>query len=258
MAVRWVLLAWLGVVGLWAQDSQRSSLALGVELFHQAYRSWDTELFIRAEHALQQVQPTDREQEIQRWYWLGVVRFHAALCRQGKQPPPEGDEERDLSWDTTLAALDRLLSRDPHHAEGHALKATVLGLQVGNHVWRALRYGPAIQRHQRAALQWGAQNPRVLYLQGVALWKTAQSRTGREAAAEILRRADRQFQQEGSKPPAPDQPRWGHGDCLAFLGQIEECLGNWVAAEEAYRRALELHPGHRLALQGLGRLQRNF
>lgn len=84
----------------------------------------------------------------------GDRNFHAI--------PPDRLHEVQSAW-------DELLRLDPFHAEAHAVVGTLLGMRGGRSPWRAIRWGPVIQRHQRVAPQLGRDNPRVLYLYGAAL-----------------------------------------------------------------------------------------
>lgn len=246
-------LAWGVAVSLWAQETRSGWLASAGAWFDRACVRWDPDQWNGLEQFLLKVEPTEPEERKSWLYWVGVSRFHAFLCRHSQ----EGALAAELREEELLKVLgtwEELLRLDPYHAEAHAMAATLLGMRVSGSPWRTLRWGPAIQRHQRAALQWGGHNPRVLYLYGVALWKTARSAEAVVRAAEVLRNAEQRFVAEAGRSPAPGEPRWGYVDCLAFLGRVEEQLGRLAEARDAYRRALQVHPGHRLARERLARL----
>lgn len=71
----------------------------------------------------------------------------------------------------------------------------------------------------------------------------------------MLRKAEERFSAEAAQPAFPGEPRWGYGGCLTFLSEVEERLGRIAEAQEAYQRALHVHPGHSRARDRLARLR---
>lgn len=248
------LIAWGAVASLWAQEPKERWLGKAVALFEQAYSQWAPERWAPAEQFLRSVEPHEPQDRPVWLYWLGVIRFHALLGHQARVDPSFEAIPAD-QLEAVQSVWDELLRLDPFHAEAHAVTGTLWGMRVGRSPWRAIRWGPAIQRHQRMALQWGGDNPRVLYLRGAALAKVASNTQSLAKAAEVLRKAEERFKAEAVRPALPGEPRWGYGDCLTFLGEVEERLGRIAEAQEAYQRALQVHPGHPMARYRLARLR---
>jgi tetratricopeptide (TPR) repeat protein len=249
------VLAWLMVVAASGQDRPQGDLTEAVVAFARAYAAWDASGLATACAAWEELargQATNAEPA----YWLGVTAFHHMLCLQQGGTGSQAGAAADTAWARAVEALNTVVRLAPNHAEAHALLATLHGMKIGSSRWRALRWGPLVQRHQKAALKHGADNPRVQYLRGVALFKTARDAAGLEAARKVLLLARELFEREAERPAAATTPRWGRGDCLAFLGLVEERLQRPEEAARWFREALRWHPGHRLAREGLSRLGR--
>ena len=244
-------LAW-GVVQS-AQATPTNDLVAAVSLYQEAHRAWQPDLFADAVKLLNRVKPSSREERSALHYWFGVIEFHRMLClRSGDSPGNQSDEATSAA----AAAVDnlrQLLSLEPDHAEAHALLATLYGIQIQESPLRALRLGRALLRHLDAARTAG-DNPRVHYLLGMARLRRAQSAADLTAARDTLLSAHQLFVREAQSPPRPLEPRWGHPDCLAFLAEAEEKLGNLGAATDACREALRLHTNHNVARLILSRI----
>lgn len=245
----------LGLVSALAVDEAKpDSLREGVALFEKAYQSWDAEAFAKAEVVLRHTSASTSTNRAEALYWLGVTEFHHMLCLRTGRTSKADEKAAKKCMDAAIDTFRKLLEVSPTHPEGHALLGTLYGMKIDGNFFRAIRYGPGVQKHQKAALRYGPKNPRVHYLLGVGLFNTADNVRELEEARAVLQQAAELFDRERQQPRQGWEPRWGHGDCLAFLGQVEERLGRRAEAEKAFRRALEVHPGHLLALDGLRRL----
>ncbi|MGA4643828.1 tetratricopeptide repeat protein [Limisphaera sp. 4302-co] len=244
----------LGLVSaLVAEEATPDSLLDGVVLFEKAYQSWDAKAFAKAEVVLRLTAASTSTNRAGALYWLGVTEFHHMLCLRTGGSPRADEKAVAERMDAAIHTFKALLELAPTHPEGHALLGTLYGMKIEGNLFRAIRYWPDVQKHQKAALRHGRENPRVHYLLGVGLFHIAGNHREFEEARATLQRAAELFDRERQQPRQGWEPRWGHGDCLAFLGQVEERLGRHTEAEKAFRRALEVHPGHSLALDGLRR-----
>jgi tetratricopeptide (TPR) repeat protein len=143
---------------------------------------------------------------------------------------------------------------DPRHAESHALLGTIYGMKIDGNLVRAAWYGPRVEKHRKAALEFGAENPRVRYLLGTCQFFTAKKPAAwREALATFLA-AEKLFTAEAQRPTAPLEPRWGYTSCLTFIGRTYEQLGQRKEAEDYFRKALARQPSDHLAKKGLARV----
>jgi cytochrome c-type biogenesis protein CcmH/NrfG len=127
-------------------------------------------------------------------------------------------------------------------------------MKIHGGMLRAIRHGPAVQKHQKEALRLGPQNPRVRYLLGTALFHTAKDAAARRDALNTLLHAEKLYAAEEKKPAKPTDPRWGRGSCRTFIGRACESLGDTARAAEYYRLALALNPADHHAKAGLARL----
>jgi tetratricopeptide (TPR) repeat protein len=234
------------------EDSDRKT-AEGMRLFTEAYRTWNGDGFAKATAAFTQASRIDPQSADAR-YWLGVSRFHRMLYFQhhdrAKAMEAHASDERESAID----AFEQLLKISPDHAEAHALLGTLLGMKIQGGMFRAMRYGPALQKHHKKALQSGPKNPRVRYLSGVGLYHVAKKPDDFRKALTELKVAEKLFAQESRQAANGLHPRWGHSSCLTFMGLSLEKLGRKQEAVAEFRRALALHPADHKAKAALHRL----
>lgn len=254
---RWLaIVAWWAALPVFADDAADRGMAAGVVEFTAAYQAWDAARFQAAATLFERV-ATNPPPSVAAHYWLGVSQFHRML--QLRQPP-EGQAiakaASDQAMNDAIEALQTAVKLDPRHAESHALLGTLYGMKIDGNLFRALRFGPRVAKHRDRALEFGAGNPRVRYLQGMCLFHTAEKPAAwREALAELLA-ADTLFATEAQQAPGPLEPRWGRSSCRTFIGRTYELLGQPGDAAEYYRRALAEHPADHLARQGLARISK--
>jgi tetratricopeptide (TPR) repeat protein len=244
------------LISLTGNEASDQKTAEGMRLFTEAYRTWNGDGFGKATEAFAQAVCTDPH-SADAQYWLGVSRFHRMLYFQhhpkGKAVERHADGEREAA----IQAFEQLLKTSPHHAEGHALLGTLLGMKIQGGMFRAMRYGPALQSHHKKALQSGPNNPRVRYLSGVGLFHVAEDAKDYRKALTELKVAEKLFAQESQQKVEGLQPSWGRSSCLTFMGLSLEKLGRKAEAVTEFRRALTLHPADHKAKAALHRLGAN-
>ncbi|MBM3879829.1 MAG: tetratricopeptide repeat protein [Verrucomicrobia bacterium] len=236
-----------------AQASANDVIAAGIVEFSAAYGEWDGNRFAAAAE-LFRAASTQAPASSDAWYWLGAARFHRLLHLRGLPPTAANTGAAEAALESALTALEEAAKLDDRNAEVHALLGTLYGMQIGDHLIRALRYGPRVQKHRRLALAYGAENPRVRYLLGVCHFHTAKKPDGLREALVSLLEAERQFAAEAQEPGGRLAPRWGRSSCLTFLGRTYERLGQPAEAADYFRRALVAHPADYLAREGLIRV----
>ena len=253
---RWlVLLGWL-IPGPFLRGADASSLlAEGVVEFKAAYAAWDADRFATAAARFRAAATNAPEQSAPR-YWLGTAEFHRCLQLRGAGGGHTNAVAAEQAMDAAMAALDDAVRADPRDAESHAMLGTLYGMKIGGNVLRAAYYGPQVAKHRKQAMTWGAENPRVRYLFGMAQFHTAKSAADCREAIATLQEAERRFAAEAARAAGPLEPRWGYGSCLTFLGQAWERLGERAQAAAAFRQALERQPTDHLARAGLERVTR--
>ena len=143
---------------------------------------------------------------------------------------------------------------DERHAESHALLGTLYGMKIDGNLLRGARFGPRVQKHQKQALEFGADNPRVRYLLGTCQFHTAKKPAAQREALATLLAAEKLFAAEAQRPAGPLEPRWGRSSCLTFIGRTYELLGQRTEAADYFRKALAQHPADHLAKEGLARV----
>lgn len=239
-----------------ADEASDRQVTEGMRLFHDAYQSWSgdgfsksTQTFAKASHA----DPHSADAK----YWLGVSRFHKMLYLQHHEHAKAMQHHADAEREAAIETFEKLLEIAPNHAEGHALLGTLIGMKIQGGLFRAMRYGPALQRHQKKALQSGPHNPRVRYLSGVGLYHIAKKPDEFRKALAELKIADRLFTAESRRKAENLHPRWGRSSCITFLGLTLEKLGRKQEAVAEFRRALALHPADHKAKAALLRLGPN-
>ena len=238
-----------------SDEQTNSFMVAGIAEFTAAYAAWDGDRFNAAAKQFRKACRHSPEDPAC-FYWLGATEFHRMLQQRNTPGSESGNGAADPD-DAMTAAVDALrhaIALDPRHAESHALLGTIYGLKIDGNLFRALRFGPRVQKHRAQALQWGAKNPRVRYLLGVCQFHTAKKPSELREALASLQLAEQLFEAEAQHAPGPLEPRWGHGNCLTFLGRTHEKLGEHTAAAEYFRKALLRHPADHLAAEGLARV----
>ena len=160
----------------------------------------------------------------------------------------------DAAMEAALAALETAVRLDERHAESHALLGTLYGMKINGNLLRGARFGPRVGKHQKKAMEFGAQDPRVRYLLGTCQFHTATKPADRREALTTLLTADRLFAAEAQRAGKPLEPRWGRSSCLTFIGRTFELLGQRAEAADYFRKALAEHPADHVAKEGLARV----
>jgi len=234
-----------------ADDAADRLTAAGIVEFTAAYQAWDAGRFSAAADLFQRAGTLVPDSSVN-FYWLGAARFHR-LLELRSQAAAEANTKA-AAMDGALAALETAVKLDGQDAESHALLGTLFGMKIDGSLLRALRFGPAVAQHQKLALQFGADNPRVRYLLGTGQFHTAGDEAARREALGTLLAAEKLFAAEARRPARRFEPRWGYGSCLTFIGRCYETLGPLTAAAVYYRRALAAHPADQVAQAGLARV----
>ena len=248
---RWtVILSLFTLLPAAAEPAAVKPVTAGIAEFTAACQAWDGARFAAAAELLRQAS-TNASASATNFYWLGVAEFHRMLYLQNQPSPAPHSATASVAMEAALAALSRAVKLDPRHAESHALLGTLYGMKIGGNLARAAWFGPRVEKHRKAALAYGATNPRVNYLLGTCQFHTAKKPAAwREALATLLR-AEKLFEVEAQTVPGPLDPRWGHASCLTFIGRTYEQLGQRTEAADYFRKALARQPSDHLAKEGL-------
>jgi tetratricopeptide (TPR) repeat protein len=240
---------------VWAPAADRvdNLAAAGVEEFVAAYQDWDGARFAAAAELFRQA-CTNAPGSSTNFYWLGAAQFHRMLQLQTLRSQPTNQPAADAAMAAAFAALHTAVKLDVRDAESHALLGTLYGMKINDSLLRALRFGPSVAKHQKKALEFGAENPRVRYLLGTGQFHTAKNPTAQREALTTLLAAEKLFVSEAQGPAGPLEPRWGHPSCLTFIGRAYELLGERIRAADYFRQALAQQPSDQLAKEGLARV----
>jgi tetratricopeptide (TPR) repeat protein len=228
-------------------------MAAGIKEFTAAYKDWSGQRFGTAAELFWQA-ATNAPDSCTNYYWLGVAEFHHMLQLRSQPLTPTNASVADTAMDAALAALETALKLDERHAESHALLGTLYGMKINGSLLRGARFGPRVGKHQKKAMEFGAQNPRVRYLLGTCQFHTATKPSAQREALVTLLLADSLFAAEAQRAGGPLEPRWGHSSCLTFIGRTYELLGQRAEAADYFRKALAEHPADHLAKEGLARV----
>lgn len=170
------------------------------------------------------------------------------------QPASTSNTMAAAAPNATLDALNRAVKLHPQDAESHALLGTLYGMKIDRNLIRGVRFGPRVDRHRKAALAHGSQNPRVRYLLGACQFHTAKKPGALREALDTFLEAGKLYEAESKTAPRPLEPRWGYASCLTFTGRTYERLGQSKEAALCFRKALALHPSDHWAKEGLARV----
>jgi tetratricopeptide (TPR) repeat protein len=237
----------------WADENSDRLTVAGVREFTAAYQAWDGTRFGVAAELFRQAS-TNATATVTNFYWLGAAQFHRLLQLQNPSANPTNPPAADAALEAAVDALTTAVKLDEHHAESHALLATLYGMKINGSVLRAAWYGPRVMKHQNQAIEFGATNPRVRYLLGMCRFHTAKKPAAWQETLTTLLAAEKLFEAESKVAAAPLEPRWGHDSCLTFIGRTYETLGQPPEAADYFRKALEKHPQDSLAQAGLKRV----
>lgn len=251
---RWIAILLLSTARLFSAELAADKLALaGVAEFTAAYEAWDGVRFSNAAELFRQA-TTNAPASATKFYWLGAAQFHRMLQLQNQPPPATNLSAVPVAMDAAITALNHAVKLDSRHAESHALLGTLYGMKIEGNLLRAAWFGPRVEKHRKAALEYGQDNPRVNYLLGTCLFHTAKKPAAlREALATFLA-AEKLFTAEARHPAPPLEPRWGYASCLTFIGRTYEQLDQRKEAADYFRKALAHQPSDHLAKEGLARV----
>jgi tetratricopeptide (TPR) repeat protein len=236
-----------------ANETSDQVMTAGIKEFTAAYKDWDGQRFGVAAKLFRQA-ATNMTVSCSNYYWLGAAEFHHMLQLRSLPLTPASGRTADAAMDAAVAALETAVKLDERHAESHALLGTLYGMKINGNLLRAARFGPRVARHQKTAMQFGAQNPRVRYLLGTCQFHTATKPSAQREALATLLAADMLFATESQRVGGPLEPRWGRSSCLTFIGRTYEQLGQRAEAANYFRKALAEHPADHIAQEGLARV----
>ena len=253
--MNWRIAIWflLGACLARANENSDQLMAAGVKEFTAAYKDWDGRRFGAAAELFRQA-TTNAPASGTNYYWLGAAEFHRMLQLRSVPAPPTNTLAADAAMDAALSALETAVKLDEQHAESHGLLGTLYGMKINGSLLRGARFGPRVARHQKKAMEFGAQNPRVRYLLGTGQFHTATKPSAQREALVTLLSAERLFATEAQRPGGPLEPRWGRSSCLTFIGRSYELLGQRAEAADYFRKALVEHPADYVAKEGLARV----
>jgi tetratricopeptide (TPR) repeat protein len=253
--MNWRVAIWFFLSACLARGNENSDrlMATGVKEFTAAYKDWDGQRFgAAAELFLQST--TNAAVSCTNYYWLGVAEFHQMLQLRSQPLTAASTLAAEAAMDAALAALETAVRLDERHAESHALLGTLYGMKINGSLLRGARFGPRVGKHQKKAMEFGAQDPRVRYLLGTCQFHTATKPPGQREALATLLLAESLYAAEAQRAGGPLEPRWGRSSCLTFIGRTYELLGQRAEAADYFRKALAEHPADHVAKEGLARV----
>jgi tetratricopeptide (TPR) repeat protein len=251
----WRVAIWFLLSACLARANENTDLLMvaGVKEFTSAYRDWDGQRFGVAAGLFRQT-TTNAVVSCTNYYWLGTAEFHRMLQLRSLPATPASTLAADAAMDAALAALEIAVKLDERHAESHALLGTLYGMKINGNLLRGARFGPRVGKHQKQAIEFGAQDPRVRYLLGTCQFHTATKPSAQREALATLLSAESLFAAEAQHAGRPLEPRWGRSSCLTFIGRTYERLGQRAEAADYFRKALAKHPADHVAKEGLARV----
>ena len=251
----WRVAIWFCVSACLVRANENSDhlMAAGIKEFTAAYKDWDGQRFSAAAELFRQAS-TNAPASCTNYYWLGAAEFHHMLQLRSLPVSTTNTIAADAAMDAALAALQTAVKLDERHAESHALLGTLYGMKINGNLLRGARFGPRVKRHQKQAMECGAQDPRVRYLLGTCQFHTATKPSAQREALTTLLSAETLFATEAQRAGGPLEPRWGRSSCLTFIGRTYEQLGQRAEAADYFRKALAEHPADHVAKEGLARV----
>jgi tetratricopeptide (TPR) repeat protein len=251
----WRVAIWFLLIACLARANENSDqlMVAGVKEFTAAYKDWDGQRFGAAAELFRQA-TTNAPASGTNYCWLGTAEFHRMLQLRSLPVTPASTLAADAAMDAALAALEIAVKLDERHAESHALLGTLYGMKINGNLLRGARFGPRVGKHQKQAIEFGAQDPRVRYLLGTCQFHTATKPSAQRETLATLLSAESLFAAEAQHAGRPLEPRWGRSSCLTFIGRTYERLGQRAEAADYFRKALAEHPADHVAKEGLARV----
>jgi len=242
-----------------ASDSEaETQLLKSIAAVRQTMQIWDGEEMVRAAKDLQTVETTDANETFYRDYWRATALFHAILALRADTANKQSTALRKSLNKPAVQSLNTVLTHDPNNSDSHAMLAVLYGMSISHNPLQALRLGPSVLRHRKAAARGRASNPRVSYLEGVALMDRSKDAQDIDKALRILLEAEKLFNQQAAASRAPWEPDWGHKHNQMFIGEAYEKLGQWGKAMEWFERAVHTAPNLTRAAEGYKRCRKKI
>lgn len=254
--VNFIMIGLCAILSGPARAAPNDLSSAGVAEFNAAYQAWDGARFAAAAEFFRHA-TADAPTNVTNFYWLGAAQFHRMLQLQNAPANRTNEAAAKAALEAAVDALTFAVKLDQHHAESHALLGTLYGMKINGSLFRGVKFGPRVARHEELALQHGATNPRVQYLLGMCQFHTAKKPAGWKAALQTLLKAEIIFEAEARTIASPVDPRWGYDSCLTFIGRTYELLGQRREAVDYFRKALAMRPEDHLAKDGLKRVSEN-
>ncbi|HYE58485.1 MAG TPA: hypothetical protein VD948_08260 [Rhodothermales bacterium] len=171
-------------------------------------------------------------------YYAGLALYHqVSLVRD--------DEATQLRLiNEAITHLEAATNQRRNFADALALLSIALGRKVMLHTASAFTQGPRIGQLMSRARRLEPSNPRVAYLEAVALYSRPKLLGGDKVRGlEALQRAAVLFEQEGATGTREALlPNWGREDVQAWIGLAHLEAGRLAEADVAFQRALALVP----------------
>lgn len=194
--------------------------------------------------------PTDEDRALT-FYGTAYARWRMVVV------PAHPASRRDEVLDAALADLDQAIRLDAGSADAHSLRSGILGMQIGESMWRGMTLGPRAGSATERAKAIDPLNPRVILGEGLAALHTpAMFGGGIDKAERLLRQAMTLFAGEPRDKPWPN---WGRFDAHAWLGQILVKKKDFAGARQQYDLARQEGPEsgwlHHVLIPALQRAQ---
>ena len=164
----------------------------------------------------------------------------AATLYREASPLLETNPERGQELlEEASTILQQTVEREDALPETHALRASVIGMQITNPL-KGMTMGPKANRALDRAMALSPENPRVWLAQGISTLHTPSFMGGGpDRAIEDLRRGIAALE---SDRPAPGHPIGGGAELWAWVGVAHMRADRESEAVAAFRRALEMEP----------------
>jgi hypothetical protein len=176
-----------------------------------------------------------------------------AAYRLAVNPALSGAEQAAFG-DEAEAQARQAVAADPKFADAYGLLSAAIGLKIAAaaSVDAKMQYGPQASDALNHGLSLEPENPRLLLLEGIGLFRRPEQYGGDPKQAEALfRRAVEAFSHD---TPTKPWPNWGRFDAHLWLGQALARRGEVAGARVEYGLALEIAPDSEYAKQLLAAL----
>lgn len=142
-----------------------------------------------------------------------------------------------------IEELKLQIKTNPSNAETLALLASSYGIYIRFDPSKATTFGPLSHEMIARALTLDNRNPRALMVEGTIKYYTPTTYGGsKEKAKEAFKLALKYFPEDQNSGHY-----WGHAETHVWLGLTLLDLGQKEAAQQQWRKALELQPNHKWA-----------